>query len=1216
MADETRKINVLVQTTNARKSVEQLAQDFDKLGSTVGKSDKELVKHDQALIRMGARARVVSKDLRDLRDELTRQQAATTAQRARIKELEGQLDGWRQRTRLARAEVKALTKENEALRLSNIGLSRAQQQTTASTKAQATAMTATAKAAQSLDSSFRENALRYALYDVGSSFTNLRDVGVRALTDLIRTGTQFERNFANVVRTSQVLEIGDGVTGVRQLRDAFLDLQSSLPVTSEELTRIGTLAAQMGIAAGEVANFVEVTAKFAATSGISADEAATALARISQMLPDDVAGDVERLASAILKTGVNAIATEQQIVRGTTQIAAIGKVAGLSATEIVALSSAMSSLGMSPELQRSIVTSSFTKILTAVRGSTEEAAKFGRVLGLSGKQFQEAWENDAYNTYRKLLAAIAESPEAITILQSLSLSSQRLTPNLLKLGQAYGLLGQTLEDTNKGWEEDTELQRQYQIIMDTTASKLQVLSQAWDAFLVIIGTDAVKALGDLATWLTEALKRYQDFAQTDAGRWITGFIVGLGLVVTALAAIMTAITLAGAGVLGFDFVIKQLNVSLASGTGLLGGMKAGMDRLTASSVTARTAVSLLSVAMRTLGAALLVVGAVTILPDAFRGLRELTNITPDLNDAAKAIQEFNKKQIFTDLGFDKDADNWFAKFGTLAAYKPDEFYSTEGNFAFDVTGINSIIDTTKRYDEALRDMANSGNAQDAAEVFAYIHDQLVSQGADPNTTLEYFPEYLAAIGLNASASAADLEKYQQGLEETASAEEIAALRTATLASALGLASAEYTSAEDAVTGFLSAIKSGAGGFFDFGTMLEDAYGTGDGQGGGLGRLQQDLTDNLAAAETWSAGIQELTIKGASSLAQAFAAQGPASQQAVVDALALSPEALSQLETSMADAAFFASDAYAQAFAEETGVLAQIYKQMLTVNPQDALNAVHDARDAIRNAGGVLDADTLAGLQSKYGFSLDVNLTPTITEEDLETSMALLNAKVTPIKVPVTTTVGQGEFEATREVENWIVSMEGHSIVMPVDPNTTQGREMLNVWRTNEYNSPLALQTYVNTDPATVQLNNWMNLMSQRSITIKTNISGGGLRSDPTQRATGGGIGIPGYARGTLDGPIRGPGTTTSDSILARLSRGEWVHNARAVSYYGHDFMDAVNKMRFPRFATGGSPSYTSPSTSSSGANVNVTVVQNYPTTQDPIKKLKADAESVVAGIWT
>jgi TP901 family phage tail tape measure protein len=53
------------------------------------------------------------------------------------------------------------------------------------------------------------------------------------------------------------------------------------------------------------------------------------------------------------------------------------------------------------------------------------------------------------------------------------------------------------------------------------------------------------------------------------------------------------------------------------------------------------------------------------------------------------------------------------------------------------------------------------------------------------------------------------------------------------------------------------------------------------------------------------------------------------------------------------------------------------------------------------------------------------------------------------------------------------------------------------------------------------------------------------------------------------GKVFGPGTTTSDSIPAWLSRKEWVINAQASQYWGDDFMRAINARRFPRFATGG-----------------------------------------------
>ena len=51
----------------------------------------------------------------------------------------------------------------------------------------------------------------------------------------------------------------------------------------------------------------------------------------------------------------------------------------------------------------------------------------------------------------------------------------------------------------------------------------------------------------------------------------------------------------------------------------------------------------------------------------------------------------------------------------------------------------------------------------------------------------------------------------------------------------------------------------------------------------------------------------------------------------------------------------------------------------------------------------------------------------------------------------------------------------------------------------------------------------------------------------------------GYAGG---GFVSGPGTSTSDSIPARLSAGEFVVRAAAVDYYGLDKLVAINAMRF------------------------------------------------------
>ena len=93
-------------------------------------------------------------------------------------------------------------------------------------------------------------------------------------------------------------------------------------------------------------------------------------------------------------------------------------------------------------------------------------------------------------------------------------------------------------------------------------------------------------------------------------------------------------------------------------------------------------------------------------------------------------------------------------------------------------------------------------------------------------------------------------------------------------------------------------------------------------------------------------------------------------------------------------------------------------------------------------------------------------------------------------------------------------------------------------------------------------------------------AGAGAAAAPTVAAAAGYI--PGYASGGLPGPsgpasvtaagiVRGPGTPTSDSILARISTGEGIIRASSVNHYGVDYIKAINEQTapLPVFAKGG-----------------------------------------------
>lgn len=86
--------------------------------------------------------------------------------------------------------------------------------------------------------------------------------------------------------------------------------------------------------------------------------------------------------------------------------------------------------------------------------------------------------------------------------------------------------------------------------------------------------------------------------------------------------------------------------------------------------------------------------------------------------------------------------------------------------------------------------------------------------------------------------------------------------------------------------------------------------------------------------------------------------------------------------------------------------------------------------------------------------------------------------------------------------------------------------------------------------------------------LRNLLTGGGTS------AAAAGSGTPSIVAAAGGGHIRGPGTSTSDSIPALLSNNEFVQRAAAVRKYGVGFMRSINNLTFPtdwieRFAGGG-----------------------------------------------
>jgi len=109
--------------------------------------------------------------------------------------------------------------------------------------------------------------------------------------------------------------------------------------------------------------------------------------------------------------------------------------------------------------------------------------------------------------------------------------------------------------------------------------------------------------------------------------------------------------------------------------------------------------------------------------------------------------------------------------------------------------------------------------------------------------------------------------------------------------------------------------------------------------------------------------------------------------------------------------------------------------------------------------------------------------------------------------------------------------------------------------------------------ATESLGNALNKIADKLIDMATNdlveVALGGLTGkggNPQQAGFAAALGkLFGFAGGGL---VQGPGTGTSDSIPARLSRGEYVVNADATRRH-QPLLEAINSGKVPSFAAGG-----------------------------------------------
>lgn len=386
---------------------------------------------------------------------------------------------------------------------------------------------------------------------IGSALT----VGVTApivagATAVTSAAISWESAFAGVKKTNDEVVDSNGnvVYSYSDLEKGLRDLATKLPASHQEIANVAEAAGQLGIKTENVVSFTKTMIDMGESTNMSAETAATSLARLANItkLPQD---KFSNLGAAIVDLGNNFATTESEITEMALRLAGAGSQIGLSQGDILGLSAALSSVGIEAEMGGSAISKVMVNMqvaaktglgqmedLTAKTGKTRRELElmssnsskdfkdlagsigmtasemtgimkassnlenFGKIAGMSAQDFKKAFEEDAIGAIGKFIEGLgnaeSQGTSAIEMLDEMGISEVRLRDSLLRAGNASDLFKDAVKRSNKAFGDNVALTDEANKRYETTESKLKMLkNEAVDA-AIDLGGPFVDALRD------------------------------------------------------------------------------------------------------------------------------------------------------------------------------------------------------------------------------------------------------------------------------------------------------------------------------------------------------------------------------------------------------------------------------------------------------------------------------------------------------------------------------------------------------------------------------------------------------------------------------------------------------------------------------------------------------------------------------------------------
>ena len=391
------------------------------------------------------------------------------------------------------------------------------------------------------------------LKGIGKKFSRNLTLPLAILGGLaLAAAIDFESAFTGVQKT-----VNATASEFRLLRKDLIDMSREIPVFTTEIFGIAEAAGQLGIKTKDIIAFTKVMADLGVTTNLTANEAATSLARFSN-ITDLASDDYERLGSTIVALGNDSASTESEIVEMAMRLATAGKIVGLAASETLGLSAALVSVGIRAESGGTAFSQVMFKINKELGTGSDKMKGFAAVSGKTVKQFEKMWKDDtasALLVFTEGLKKVQDQGGNVSrVLDLLGFEGIRISASLLSAAGSGNLFRKTMILGNKSWKENTALAKEAALRYDTAASKLIIFRNKATIAAAAFGAILVPALIQITEFLSPVIEKFENLSPTMKSiiSWIAVFVLVIGPLIVifgVLAASITAIIAIGAPVI-------------------------------------------------------------------------------------------------------------------------------------------------------------------------------------------------------------------------------------------------------------------------------------------------------------------------------------------------------------------------------------------------------------------------------------------------------------------------------------------------------------------------------------------------------------------------------------------------------------------------------------------------------------------------------------------